>query len=362
MKHPVRLLGYIWGVSSLFITCTPQSRKPITFNSEVFTQCDTISPAILATGLRIHYPASMFAMDSIIGIVDFRTSDFFVHLYNEKGQNIGNMVRTGRGFGEITSYNDFIFKKEEGILSFYAHGKIIEYDVPAYLSDSASYIREYPLPSEAYQTSSFYKNALRIGEKKYLCIESFDENRFVTVDEKDCKTYTEYPNITDEGAEKDASVFRYASKMAINSDCSRIAFGTYIGGVLDILQLNDSLAISPVKTVGIYKPIYVKVKNSPDAITWGDDTPIGFEAMDASDKHLYTLLNGTLGRNLKAENAIEDPPFTEKISVFDWNGNAEKQIFTGKKLMAVATRGDSVCYAVAYNDNYSLLKLELCHE
>lgn len=51
----------------------------------------------------------------------------------------------------------------------------------------------------------------------------------------------------------------------------------------------------------------------------GDETPIGFEAMDASNRYLYTLLNGTLGKNLKAKDAINNPPFTEKISIFDWN-------------------------------------------
>ena len=89
-----------------------------------------------------------------------------------------------------------------------------------------------------------------------------------------------------------------------------------------------------------------------------DETPIGFEAMDASDRYLYTLLNGTLGKNLKAKDAINNPPFTEKISIFDWNGHAVKQTYTGKKLMGLTNKGDSICYAVAYDDNYSLLKIE----
>lgn len=86
---------------------------------------------------------------------------------------------------------------------------------------------------------------------------------------KTYNVYKTYPNISGEGTEKDAAIFRYASKMAIKGDYSRIAFGTYIGGVLDILQIDDTLGISPVKTLGIYKPVYAKVKNSPDAITWG---------------------------------------------------------------------------------------------
>ena len=358
MKRIAVLGGYLVALLILFIRCTPKDNKPITYNDEVFTRCDTTPATVLAKGLPIHYPASMFTMDSIIGIVDFQASDFFIHLYNEKGQAIGNMVRKGRGFGEITDYNDFIVKKEEGIVSFYSPGKIIEYDVLAYLSDSTSYIKEYPLPAEVYQKSSFYHNAVRTKSGKYLLIESFDENRLVTVNGKTYNVYKTYPNISGEGTEKDAAIFRYASKMAIKGDYSRIAFGTYIGGVLDILQIDDTLGISPVKTLGIYKPVYAKVKNSPDAITWGDETPIGFEAMDASDRYLYTLLNGTLGKNLKAKDAINNPPFTEKISIFDWNGHDVKQTYTGKKLMGLTNKGDSICYAVAYDDNYSLLKIE----
>lgn len=176
MKRIAVLGGYLVALLILFIRCTPKDNKPITYNDEVFTRCDTTPATVLAKGLPIHYPASMFTMDSIIGIVDFQASDFFIHLYNEKGQAIGNMVRKGRGFGEITDYNDFIVKKEEGLVSFYSLGKIIEYDVLAYLSDSTSYIKEYPLPAEVYQKSSFYHNAVRTKSGKYLLIESFDEN------------------------------------------------------------------------------------------------------------------------------------------------------------------------------------------
>ena len=224
MKRIAVLGGYLVALLILFIRCTPKDNKPITYNDEVFTRCDTTPATVLAQGLPIHYPASMFTMDSIIGIVDFQASDFFIHLYNEKGQAIDNMVRKGRGFGEITDYNDFIIKKEEGIVSFYSPGKIIEYDVLAYLSDSTSYIKEYPLPAEVYQKSSFYHNAVRTKSGKYLLIESFDENRLVTVNGKTCNVYKTYPNISGEGTEKDAAIFRYASKMAIKGDYSRIAF------------------------------------------------------------------------------------------------------------------------------------------
>ena len=359
MKRTPKPSWFLLGTALLFAACAPEGNNRVTFDSDLFRQCDTLPAQVLAKELRIHYPASMFAIDSVIGIVDFRTSDFFIHLYNEKGEALGNMARKGRGFGEITNYNDFLVKKEEGLVSFYSPGKITEYDVRAFLADSADYIKVYPVPSKAYHTSNFYHNALRIGTDKYLLVESFDLNRFVMIDGRTCRTYTAYPEVTGEGTEKDAAIFRYASKMAIKGDYSRIAFGTYIGGVLEILQIDDRSGISPVKTVGVYEPVYAKVKNSPDAITWGDETTIGFEAMDATDKYLYTLLNGASGKELKAEDAIQDPPFTENISIFDWDGEAVKQIHTGKKLMAIAAKGDSVCYAVAYDDNYSLLKMAL---
>ena len=89
MKRVAVLGGYLVALLILFIRCTPKDNKPITYNDEVFTRCDTTPATVLAKGLPIHYPASMFTMDSIIGIVDFQASDFFIHLYNEKGQAIG---------------------------------------------------------------------------------------------------------------------------------------------------------------------------------------------------------------------------------------------------------------------------------
>ena len=37
---------------------------------------------------------------------------------------------------------------------------------------------------------------------------------------------------------------------------------------------------------------------------------------------------------------------------------AVKPTYTGKNLMGLTNKGDSICYAVAYDDNYSLLKIE----
>ena len=71
MKRVAVLGGYLVALLILFIRCTPEDNKPITYNDEVFTRCDTTPATVLAQGLPIHYPASMFTMDSIIGIVGF---------------------------------------------------------------------------------------------------------------------------------------------------------------------------------------------------------------------------------------------------------------------------------------------------
>ena len=70
-------------------------------------------------------------------------------------------------------------------------------------------------PRRSLSKKQFYHNAVRTKSGKYLLIESFDENRLVTVNGKTCNVYKTYPNISGEGTEKDAAIFRYASKMAI---------------------------------------------------------------------------------------------------------------------------------------------------
>ena len=41
MKRVAVLGGYLVALLILFIRCTPEDNKPITYNDEVFTRCDT---------------------------------------------------------------------------------------------------------------------------------------------------------------------------------------------------------------------------------------------------------------------------------------------------------------------------------
>lgn len=54
MKRIAVLGGYLVALLILFIRCTPKDNKPITYNDEVFTRCDTTPATVLAQGLPIH--------------------------------------------------------------------------------------------------------------------------------------------------------------------------------------------------------------------------------------------------------------------------------------------------------------------
>ncbi|MCD8317766.1 MAG: hypothetical protein LUC45_02405 [Paraprevotella sp.] len=45
----------------------------------------------------------------------------------------------------------------------------------------------------------------------------------------------------------------------------------------------------------LFYPLLTFQKQSGCHYVGGDETPIGFEAMDTSDRYLYTLLNGNIG-------------------------------------------------------------------
>ena len=59
-----------------------------------------------------------------------------------------------------------------------------------------------------------------------------------------------------------------------------------------------------IKSVGInpiYEPVY---EGKRQDVSWNEETVIGFDDVVATDKHIYTLLNGAKGKQLKSNPSV----------------------------------------------------------
>lgn len=234
----------------------------------------------------------------------------------------------GRGPGEIIDFRRAHLDKERKTLSFFQRTRITKYDIDFLLKDSLHHYREITV-TDVRDQGGFSGNARLLDEDRILWVGMSQEKRFAVSSAQNYVVYDDYPAIS-ENRNLDCAISIYGETMTFSPKLNRFAKGTYIGGVLEIFQI-DRTQIIPRKISYIYEPLPEKVKGSKKDVTWGDNTIIGFEAMDCTDNYIYALLNGTTGDKLKNPD-LSNPPFTDHISVFDWDANPVRSVNIGKNL------------------------------
>lgn len=243
--------------------------------------------------------------------------------------------------------------KEQGIISLYSAPYYIEYNIREFLNKKTDYCSK---TNCSKLVSHSAKNARKLGNG-YLFEGFTSDMRFMVADNSIkviCKDYP--PMLPEEKKEDVAAVHTYNSDMLVSPNKSRWVQTSYIGGILEIFEY-DGGKIKNIGTNPIYKPVYMGEKQD---VSWEDKTIIGFDDMVVTDKYIYTLLNGAMGKQLKSNPPVN--PFTNKITVFDWNGNIKKIINTDCMLLAIdVDEREDVCYGISIDlkNGYELRRIPL---
>lgn len=349
--------NYLIPILCIGLFCGCGKKAVISYSgTPVFDRNDTIRSVVLATDVKIGYPAQMFTIDSIIGIVDMMGADnHFVHLFDENGRPIKKIGRRGRGPGEIAAYWHCFVNRDAKTISFFTSQKIVEYDLGLVFQDSIPYYREILPPVDQ---GDYVLDGFRLNDDRFFFVGKSENMRFAISDKGQSNPYHGYPTVT-KAPHLDREVLGYASRIAFNEGLNRFVQGSYIGGVLEMFQIEGN-DIVPQKTAYIYEPVFDTDEATHSHVSWNEETTIGFDGIDCTDDYIYTLLSGYKGADLKAENAPIDPPFTDHISIFDWGGLPVRSVVLDNKLMTIAVKKDNTtAYLVAYDDGYSLLKVTL---
>lgn len=343
--------------SCFFMGCRTVIRDTRYNETPVFNRYDTIQSTVLTTDLEVNYPKQMFFIDSIIGVVDANaTHDYYVHLYNERGELLKKIARKGRGPGELTGYSECFVDKKNNSISFFCQTKIVEYNLELLFGGSTIYYHDREIPEIEY---AWLNNCFWLDENRFFGSGRAEDRRFILHTGKILTEYGDYPKIAD-NPEHNRAIFGSYTVMGFDDAHKRFVQGTYIGGILDIFQITDKNSIAPLHTTYLYKPLYESVDQAPSHISWGNETTIGFHALDCSNRYIYTLLNGVKGSAFKEIDAIFDPPYPNHISIFDWNGQPIRSVVLDKKVSAIAIKDDNTAYLVASDGGYySLIKVSL---
>ena len=291
---------------------------------------------------------SMFLIDSILYIEDHFHRDTSIWGFHiGKNQVTKTCAPKGRGPGEVNTLSSNIqyFPKEKRFMAYDPnHKKIIEYN------DSLPSFSEYrlPVPDSVFK-NNFIQDIIKTGNY-YVCMGTGADfgngKRFIVTntDFKFLKTFEGYPPIANILPKDIQEICQYGDEIHIKPDGSRLVFGSYIGGILEIFDLKsipDSLPLIMRKLY--YHPVYEKDKSGNIYLT--ENTQCGFENIYVTDHAIYTLMH---------DPSHPDLFFPNKLVVFNWQGKWMKTYCLDCMVHALCVdENKQKIYAMAFSEEKS---------
>ncbi|WP_455673274.1 BF3164 family lipoprotein [Phocaeicola sp.] len=341
-----------------FCLCGCVNRSAISFDAGVLDKATSIiSPSVLIKpDMDCRYPIRLMKVDSLFVVQDLG-SDAYVNLFDKEGNYMDCLVKKGQGPNEIPNLSSpFMMDGARKKISVYSRPAIVEYDLYKFLQHETDYCEKITLPDNCDSIPVHGVRKLN-GD---LLLEGFTDKMRFSIVKKDGSvlSYNQYPLIGggDVSEEETAAVLSYACKIAVRPGGEYWAQGTYIGGTLEIFKRNNDQITSEYQTF-IFPSEYDGMGSQ---VSWNEKTHIGFDDMVATSDYIYTLLNGTLGANLKQMPPVT--PFADRITIFDWQGNVVKVIKTDCMMIALdVDEKEQKCYVLAYNgdEGFELRSVDL---
>ena len=311
----------------------------------------------VVSDIKCRYPIQISVLDSMIIVLDAGANDGFFHIYSDKGQLIAAFGKRGRGYGELIDMPASF--SVDGHAVFVADkNKIVGYDLSKLLAGKGQYISQLSY-SELFKSQEYTFQDVIVCDSTYFCFRISPESRMTVVSPAAnlLVTYNTLPalDISDKTTVDDYIVWRYMTRSCLSPDRRHLAQSTYIGAVIDLLEITSDNDIRSIATRYILPPKYQKIDSNNIMIA--DDTFIGFDVMCCTNEYVYGLINGNTGKDLR--NREIRNPYTRKVAVFDWNGNVAGCIHTPYMMTAIDVAQDNrTGYAVAYKDGiYDLMKM-----
>lgn len=306
------------------------------------------------------FPLQMECIDSLLVILDYM-DDCYFHVYTLSGNPKGKFARKGQGPGELLSANQFHLSPGKDTLYVYdgVSRKLVAYNLDTNLERDRSFT-EYKIdysilpPSE---TPFIIYDLLPLGGNQFLLKANQPNLRYGCINlatKQITSVYKDFPSEYVTGnAEEIWSVFSSDTRTFFKPDYARMFNATYIGGILELFSVGSGWELAMDTTLCIYEPVYGLAEGTVPAFVVGNEkTQLGFEDAYAGNEFIYALLH-------EKGDAMEP----ESVIVFDWQGNAVKEMRTGQRLARFCVdETHNVIYALASDEENGYKLVRICSD
>ncbi len=301
------LIGIIlWG-------CHPAKEK-VEFSNEVICS-DSISRelVVLNDTFLFSYPLQIELIDSMLLVLDNVNNNFF-HLFTLKGIPVKSFGEKGQGPADFINVGAFNLSEDGKNMYAYDSSmrKIVKYDVSSFLKDSLKsevmQVNYGSLPHSEVPTIIY--DMLSLKDSDFLVKANHKDLRFgLLKDGKITQLYNSFSDCLNTNNEEEVwSVFCSNTKTKLKPDRTKMLNATYLGGILELFDLDENCRLSLNKTLYIYEPKYGIAEGAiPAYVVSNETTQIGFEDVYATNNSIYALLHNRGSEALPSE-----------ITVFSW--------------------------------------------
>lgn len=268
-------------IGTILLGCHSTKEK-IEFSNRVICS-DSISRelVVLNDTFLFSYPLQIECIDSMLLVLDNVNNNFF-HLFTLKGVPIKSFGEKGQG--PIDFINVESFNLSEDRKNMYAYDtslrKIVKYDVSSFLKDSLKseviQVNYDSLPQAEVPTIVY--DMLSLKDSNFLVKANHKGLRFgLLKDRKVTQLYNSFSDCVNTNDDEEVwSVFCSNTKTKLRPDRTKMLNATYLGGVLELFDLDDNCSLSLAKILYIYEPKYGIAEGAiPKYVVFNETTQIG---------------------------------------------------------------------------------------
>lgn len=285
------------------------------------------------------YPIQIEKVGEYLVVLDIGNNSQRLSVYTLSGKLIQRFGNLGHAENEIGNIGHF-FKLNEHQISVHKPNGILIYDLDS-LEEAGLKYKFMPIKINSVGIQDVYPDSSGV-----LCFLNSHEERFSFTD-KDGTTfnYNIYPKGFVDNTNDLRAVFNYAPIFGVDMKNKRFCFGTYIGGLLETFQITSN-GIESCGENELFKSKYKELENG--AVSWSEESLMGFQAISVGEDYIYTLLNGAKGECLMRGELSGN---TDKITVFNWTATKNSEIQVGHYMLSMCvSEKEKKAYAICFEN------------
>jgi hypothetical protein len=247
--------------------------------------------------------------------------DYLISSYNIENKKFTRLLKKGGGSDELLDVQQISSYKGDSLLFLKnTFGK----DIFIYTLGDDSLVFHKKIQIAGDNISLFFDDSMTVvsqhGEKRFSIHDTLKESSIEFGD-----------SIIIGGCSQKLVSYILQGLCTGNKNLKRFAWASVYGDIFEIYDYENPLNVKTVASIRGVLPIITITQNQP---VFSAESKLGIVSITATNQYIYMLYNENSIKDFLTQR--EDALLSDKILVYDWDGNPQKIFQTDKKLRSIS--------------------------